>query len=402
MGSSLEPTTCYNLSLLPEAERRAAIRKLVHPTEGANMNLMRVCIGTPDFTGDPWYSYNDMIGDDRDPDLKLFSIERDKAYILPVLKMALEENPDLKFFASPWSPPGWMTTTGNMIGGSLKPEYYAAYADYFVKFIQAYEKEGIPIHAVTIQNEPGVDRSKESDPKWHYPSCAWTGEQERGFIANHLGPLFEKKSIDAEIWCYDHNYNTKPMIGDAGIGYPRTILNDPKAAQYVDKVAFHGYEGSPKGMKIFHDEFPDTPVLFTEGSMFGLRGAEKIIDLFNHGASSYNAWVTIIDENKGPNNGPFEASRTCVTLDTRSGKLTYHFDYYMYAQFMRFIQPGAQRIHLESSNDDLPAVAFKNTDGSIVTVIVNPKNESVQIAIPTKNQFTKMQLPPTSVTTFRI
>jgi O-glycosyl hydrolase len=399
LGSSLEPTTCYNLSLLPEEDRRKVIRNLVHPTRGIGMNLMRVCIGTPDFTGDEWYTYHDEL----DPDLNSFSIDRDKAYILPILKIALEENPDLKFYASPWSPPGWMTTTNNMIGGTLKPEYYDAYARYFVKFIRAYESEGIPIHAITIQNEPGVDRSKEEDPKWFYPSCRWNGEQERDFIVNHLGPQLEKEDIDTEIWCYDHNYNVGASSegDDPGISYPRTILSDPNAAQYVDKVAFHGYVGSPRGMSTFHKEFPNTPVLFTEGSVFGTKGARKIIDLFQNSASSYNAWVTIIDENKGPNNGPFEASKTCITLDTKSLEVEYHFDYYMYGQFMHFIQSGARRIQCKSDIKNIYSVAFKNPDGTTVFIAVNTTPQDVTFSIDTNGQHAKVELEGNSITTLR-
>ena len=177
MGSSLEPATCWNLSRLAAAEREQLMAQLVSPKTGIGMNLMRLCIGTPDFTGDPWYSYADLPPGETDPELKQFSIERDRRYILPAIKLARQKNPDLLFFASPWSPPGWMKSTGTMIGGHLLPQHYAAYAEYFVRFIRAYEAEGIPIYAVTIQNEPGVDRAKEKNPKWHYPSCRWTGEQ---------------------------------------------------------------------------------------------------------------------------------------------------------------------------------------------------------------------------------
>ena len=161
LGSSLEPATCSNLWRMSAADRERTIERLVSPTTGIGMNLMRICIGTPDFTGDPWYSYNDLPPGETDPELKRFSIEKDRAYILPVLKLARQKNPDLLFFASPWSPPGWMKSTGTMIGGELLPQWYPAYAEYFVKFIHAYEAEGIPIYAVTIQNEPGVDRAKE-------------------------------------------------------------------------------------------------------------------------------------------------------------------------------------------------------------------------------------------------
>src|SRR5262249_21384969 len=156
-----EHSTCSNLFRLTLSEREQAIEDLVSPSTGIGMNLMRVCIGTSDFAGEDWYSYDDLLPGQNDPELSHFSIDPDRAYILPVLKVAKQKNPDLLFFASPWSPPGWMKTTGNMIGGELLPKWYATYARYLVRFIEAYEAEGIPIHGITVQNEPGVDRSKE-------------------------------------------------------------------------------------------------------------------------------------------------------------------------------------------------------------------------------------------------
>jgi len=374
LGSSFEHTTCYNLSRLPEIDRRETIRRLVTTSSGIGMNLMRICIGTPDFTGDAWYSYDDPPGGAPDPQLNHFSIDKDRAYILPVLKMALEENPALLFYASPWSPPGWMKTTGTMIGGQLKREHYGVYAEYFVRFIQSYAQEGIPIHAVTVQNEPGVDRSKETDAKWHYPSCRWSGEDERDFIRDHLGPAFARAGLQTQIWTYDHNFNVKPTLygDDPGIEYPATVLRDADAARFVDGVAFHGYAGSADGMSEFAKRFPGVPLYFTEGSTFGARGALKIVDYFRNGASSYNAWVTMIDDKGGPNNGPFEASKTSITLDSGRMETQYHFDYYMYGQFMKFIQRGAVRLGTASEAGAREAVAFRNPDGTIVVIAVNP------------------------------
>jgi glucosylceramidase len=355
---------------MSESDRERALERLVSPTAGIGMNLMRVCIGTPDFTGDAWYSYDDRPPGETDPDLKHFSIERDRAYILPVLKQARRQNPDLLFFASPWSPPGWMKSTGTMVGGRLLPRWYPAYADYFVKFTRAYEAEGIPIYAVTVQNEPGVDRAKERDPKWHYPSCHWTAEQERDFIRDHLGPALRRAGLRTKIWCYDHNYNRKPHGDNPGIAYPRTILSDPQAAQFVGGVAFHGYAGQPDGMTVFHREFPRGPVHFTEGSVFGLRGGVELIEKLRNWASSYNAWVTILDDHGQPNNGPFEASRTIITLNPATRKPIEHFDFFLYGHFMKFIQRGAVRVDSEGPRR-LPHVAFRNPDGALVLIVVN-------------------------------
>jgi glucosylceramidase len=397
LGSSLEHTTCYNLSRLPDPVKRETIRNLVHPSTGIGMNLMRICIGTPDFTGEPWYSYCDT----PDPDLTDFSIENDLDYVIPVLNIALEENPELRFYASPWSPPGWMTTTGDMIGGRLKREYYSAYARYFVRFVEAYHDEGIPIYAITVQNEPGVDRSKETDPKWKYPSCRWRAEEERDFIRDHLGPALAEAGLETRIWTYDHNFNLKPTVDgdDPGIDYPTVVLRDSAAARFVDGVAFHGYAGTPRGMATFADRFPGMPIYFTEGSTFGTRGALKIIDYFNHGASSYNAWVTMIDERGGPNNGPFEASRTCITLDSTGPTVQYHFDYYMYGHFMKFIQRGAKRLGTSSQSGARSAAAFRNPDGSIVAMVVNPAKRKQPIRVETTSSGAAFSLEPDAIAT---
>ena len=400
LGSSLEPATCANLSRMSPADRERTIARLVSPAAGIGMNLMRICIGTPDFTGDPWYSYDDVPPGDTDPELRRFSIGKDRAYILPVLKQALAANPDLLFFGSPWSPPGWMKSTGTLIGGYVLQQWYPAYAEYFVKFVRAYEAEGIPIHAVTIQNEPGVDRSFEKDPKWHYPSCRWTAAQELEFIRDHLGPAFRRHGLRTRIWTYDHNYNVEPRVGDAGLAYPRTILRDPAATRFVSGVAFHGYVGAPSGMSVFHQEFPDVPLYFTEGSVFGLRGGSTLIEKLRNFASSYNAWVTILDERGKPNNGPFEASRTIITLDSATLKPIENFDYFLYGQFMKFIQRGAVRVASSGSGKALAHVAFRNPDGSVALVVVNAGREPQAMALRMGTRAAPAELPGASVATF--
>ncbi len=398
-GSSLEPTTCYNIARLSPDAQDEVIRRLVDPDQGIGMNLMRICIGTPDFTGDPWYSYDDMPEGQTDMKLEHFSIQKDHRYILPIIKKARAANPDLLFFASPWSPPGWMTSTGDMIGGRLLPEYYGVYARYFVRFVKAYEAEGIPIYAVTIQNEPGVDRSR-SRPKWRYPSCRWTGEQERDFIKNHLGPAFRRAGLKTKIWSYDHNFNVRRAPGDPGIDYPTTVLKDPKAAAYVDGVAFHGYEGKPTGMSVFHKRFPDGPIHFSEGSVFGVLGSRLLVNYLRNWACSYNAWVMMIDEKRGPNNGPFVASKTCILLDSKTRKVTYRNDYYLYGQFMKFVRRGAVRIAAGGAGDDGSAVAFQNPDGSIVLIVANATSRPKVLRIAWNGQAFPATVPKYAVATY--
>jgi O-glycosyl hydrolase len=400
LGSSLEPATCSNLWRMSPSNREHTVERLVSPTSGIGMNLMRICIGTPDFTGDPWYSYDDLAAGETDPELKRFSIERDLAYIVPVLKLAQQKNPNLLFFASPWSPPGWMKSNGTLIGGELLPRWYSVYAEYFVKFIRAYEAEGIPIYAVTIQNEPGVDRSRERNPRWHYPSCRWTGVQERDFIRDHLGPALRKAGLKAKIWCYDHNYNVKSTGDDPGLDYPRTILRDARAAALIDGVAFHGYEGRPSGMTVFHEEFPNVPIHFTEGSVFGIKGAVDLIERLRNWATSYSAWVLMLDDHGKPNNGPFDAKFATLALNTKTQKAEYLLDYYVYGQFMKFIQRGAVRVDSGESSHGLATVAFVNPDGHTVLVVANTDGQEKLLSLCYAGRTAPARLDGKSVATF--
>lgn len=403
MGGSLEGSTCSNLWRMSPADREQVLAQLVDPRRGIGMNLMRVCIGTSDFTGDPWYSYCDLPPGQSDPELKTFSIEKDRAYLLPVIKSARRLNPRLLFFASPWSPPGWMKSSGNMTGGHLLPQWYPAYAQYFIKFIRAYEAEGIPIYAITVQNEPGVDRGLEKDPKWHYPSCRWTGAQERDFIRDHLGPALRRAGLNTRIWCYDHNYNLEAKADSPGLDYPRTILRDPAAAHFVDGVGFHGYEGKASGMTQFHDEFPKAPIHFTEGSVFSIYGARDLIDRFRNWACSYNAWVLMLDTAGKPNNGPFPATHAAIALDTNTLKASYLLEYYVYGHFMKFVPKGSIRMGSESLGLDpeVTQVAFRTPDGDRVLITSNPSEVAHSIDIVWNGSHCSIPLPAKSVATWR-
>lgn len=407
MGSSFEHTTCFNLFKLGPEKMAETIGKLVDPQKGIGMNLMRVCIGTPDFTGEPWYSYDDMPEGRKDPGLEHFSIEKDRAYVLPMLKKALEINPDLLFFASPWSPPGWMKSTGDMIGGHLLPEFYGVYAEYFAKFIQAYAAEGIPIHAVTVQNEPGVNTRDYPMNEW-YPSCQWAvledpdtfapvvheamGLRERDFIRDHLGPVFGRSGIAAKIWCYDHNLNN--------LWYPRNILKDREAARYVDGTAFHAYSGTPGQMGEFSREFPDKSVYFTEGAAGGTGGAMKIMSYFRNGSRTYNSWVVMIDYDGQPNNGPFKTKSTCVQPAKDGAGVDYHFEYYSYGQFMKFVKRDAVRIDSSEGDRFFGNVAFRNPDGEMVLVAVNRDRQPVRFAVRCGKDSFSAEMGPRSVATY--
>jgi glucosylceramidase len=401
MGASLEGTTCYNLSALSPRDRHEALVSLLDPKRGIGMNLMRLCIGTSDFTGDPWYSYDDLPPGQTDPTLAHFSIGKDRAYILPVIQEARRVNPKVVFFASPWSPPAWMKSGGDLTGGRLLPEWRAAYAEYFARFIEAYAKEGVPIHAVTVQNEPGVDRAQRKDPRWHYPSCGWSGADERDFIRDFLGPALRRHNLKTRIWTYDHNYNERPVDECEGLNHPRTVLKDARAAVYVDGVAFHGYDGRPSGMSVFHREFPQVPIHFTEGSVFGVSGAVDLVERFRNWACSYNAWVIVLDNHGKPNNGPFAATRAILALDAERKTISREFEYDMSGQFMKFIEPGAVRVASTQGDAKFDNVAMVNPDGSAVLVLVNAEKYPAPAGVRWRDKAVVLNLPAASITTVK-
>ncbi len=385
LGSSLEHATAYNIRLLPEDQQREVIERIVDPDTGIGMNLMRICIGTSDFTGDPWYTYNDVPEGETDPDLSEFSIGNDRDYLLPIIKMAREANPELLFFASPWSPPAWMKRRHTLLGSRINRDHFDPYARYLLKFIRAYESEGIPIYAITVQNEPNF-------PNPNYPTCLWRPEDQRLFIRDHLGPLFAREDEDALIWCWDHNWNY--------LDFPRAILGDPEAAQYVDGTAFHLYEGEVEAQTALKEEFPDKHVYFTEGSTFGTRGAIRIIDILRNWARSYNAWVTVLDQDQKPNNGPHTASPTCIVLHKDDGmRLEYRYDYYMYGQFMKFIERGAVRIASEGGNRRFQHVAFRNPDGRMVLVAANLNRDALEVAVVCEGNTAVVAIPSRATAT---
>ena len=385
LGASLDHSTCYNLNLLPPGPREQALGSLVHPETGIGMSLMRLCIGTPDFTASPWYTYDDMPVGEEDPKLERFSIQKDRAYVLPIIQLARRLNPALKFFASPWSPPGWMKTRDRICGGSIDPVHFGHYAEYLARFVEAYRVEGIEIDALTVQNEP------EYAPDT-YPTCRWTAAQQRDFIRDHLGPLFRSRGIATRIWCYDHNFNHP--------GFPETILRDPGAAQYVDGTAFHLYEGKPAAMGKLQRRFPAKAVYFTEGSTYGAAGAAQIMDYFLNGSRTYNAWVTLMDQQMQPNPGPHACDPTCIVLNRDTLTLDYRFDYYLYGQFTKFIRPGAVRVYASGPSKAPAHVAFQNPNGSLVLVAANPADAARSFAVGWDGQVFTASLDPKTVATF--
>ena len=237
-GAALTDAACYVLSQIPQAQRDELMHELFAPSEMA-LNVCRTCIGSSAYSRTA-YSFNERPAPD--PELKKFSIDHDKAYILPTLLEARKVNPELFLFSSPWSPPGWMKSNGSMLGGAMRKHSFGPYARYFLKFLEAYKAEGVGIDAVTVQNEVDTDQDG------NMPACLWGQEYETEFVENHLGPVLRKAGVSTKIWVIDHNYN----LWGRAIGE----LSLPGVRQYVDGIAWHGYLGEPSAMTRVHDAFP--------------------------------------------------------------------------------------------------------------------------------------------------
>jgi O-glycosyl hydrolase len=289
--------------------------------------------------------------------------------------------------ASPWSPPGWMKTSGSMLGGSLKPEYYQRAAQYYRMAIQAYQAQGIPIYAFTLQNEPGVSTT--------YPSCTFTWEQQRDFVKVVAGE-FAAHGIDARILILDHNF-------DMAMTYAANILRDPGAYDATDGVAFHDYIGEPSTMSELHDAFPHKEIFFTERSVWGTAGMDRIAQYFRNWATTYNAWVSMLNSDKGPNNGPFEAGPT-LAIQSASEPESYWLtpEYYLTGQLTRFIQVGARRIASDyGSPATVTTVAFLNPDDTIVTVLINQTATSQHVRLNVEGNQIVGMVPAASVATWK-
>ena len=359
-GGCFSDAACYVIDKLKVPAREEFLHELFHPSQ-MGLSVNRTCIGAADSAA-KLYSYDDG---EADPDLKRFSIEHDREYILPILRQVRKMNPDVFYFSSPWSPPGWMKWNKSMLGGSMNRQYLAAYAQYFLKFLQAYEAEGVTIQAITTQNE--VD----TDQKGLMPACTWPQECETDFITDHIGPLFEKTNTATKIWILDHNY----------VYWGRVIsqLDNPDFRAYVNAVAFHGYVGEPGMMSKVHAAHSDAELHFTEGSTDyndphylddWAKWGQIYTDVLNNWCRSAVAWNVATDEHGKPNIGPYPAGGI-VIINPGTQEVIRSGQYWTLAHFSRSIQRGAQRIESQSIAEKLAHVAVENPDGQKVLILTN-------------------------------
>lgn len=346
-----------------DARSRSEILKELFATDGNNIGIsyLRVSIGASDLSNRV-FSYNDLPDGETDPEMTKFTLDAEKVDLIPVLKEILAINPAIKIMGSPWSAPTWMKTNNNSKGGSLKPEYFDAYAKYFVKYIQGMKREGINIDAITVQNEPLHPGNN--------PSMYMTAEDQALFIRRSLGPAFSTSNINTKIIVYDHNADRPD--------YPLTILNDPEVAKYVDGSAFHLYGGSIDTLSKVHDAFPGKNLYFTE-QWVGAPGnlakdlAWHVRTLIIGGTRNWCRNVLEWNLAADPKNDPHTiggCDQCLGTITINGNQVTRNPAYYILAHAAKFVRPGSVRIGSDSSLS-LPNVAFKTPEGKKVLIVQN-------------------------------
>lgn len=377
VGGALTDASAETFAKLPAAKQQEFLDAYFDPGKGIGYRLARTNIHSCDFSSGS-YTYVK----EGDKELDSFSVDHDRQYRIPFIKRAIAATGGrLTLFASPWSPPAFMKTNNDMLhGGKLRPEFYQSWANYYTKFIKAYAREGIPVWGISIQNEPMATQTWES--------CIYTADEERDFLKNYLGPTMKREGLaDKKIIAWDHNRD---------LVYQRasTMLTDAEAAQYVWGIGYHWYEPWSGGeqmfdnVKLVHEMFPNTNLLFTEGTVDSFKPLEiaswrlgeaygrSMINDFNSGAVGWTDWNVLLDENGGPNHvGNFCFAP--VHADTKTGELFYTNSYYYIGHFSKFIRPGARRIASAPSRSVLLSTAFINPDGEVSVVVMNKSDQAV-------------------------
>ena len=398
-GVAITGSSCYELSLM-SPEQRESLLKSIYTKDGIGLSVGRLSVGASDYSAE-LYSYDDVEGD---VELKHFSIERDKSYIIPMIKEILKIKPDLFLYAAPWSPPGWMKTGGSLCGGYMREEFIECYADYLIRFLQEYEACGIHISAITPQNEP------ETQQHGTMPACIWHPDIEARFISVLRRKLTEQ-DMNTEIWMYDYNFdNTERVIW--------SLDTHKDLAKDCNGIGFHYYRGAIEETDVLRQRYPHLKRHFTEGGprlydhydndwcKWGIMMSKVL----NHGFSSFTGWNLMLDEHGGPNIGPYFCGGL-VTQNSVTGELSYSGQYKVFGHIARFMEPGAEVLETEVNKNvsglfgypksALPVhtAAFRNPDGKLVYILVNQDSTKRQIQFFEGGTWWYVELLPNSLST---
>jgi len=394
LGGAFTEAAAVTLRKLSPANQKAVMKAYFDCNSGHGYTLCRTHMNSCDFAlGN--YACDETPGD---TELKHFSIERDQKALLPMIKaaMAMSARP-IKLFLSPWSPPAWMKTSGAMNnGGKLKPECREAWARYYVRFIDEYQKQGVPIWGLTVQNEPAATQT--------WDSCVYSAEDERDFVRDHLGPALHRANLaEVKLMIWDHNRNL--LVHRAAPAY-----SDPEASKYIWGTAYHWYgEDSFENLSLHHDSWPDKHLLFTEGCQeggphlgdwtMGERYGRSMINDFNRWAVGWVDWNLLLDETGGPNHVNNFCSAP-ILADTKTDKVLFQSSYYYIGHFARFVHPGAKRILCATSSEKLEATGFINADGTVAVVVMNRTDEAFRFSLDTPKGTAISAAPAHSIATY--
>lgn len=399
IGGAITDASAEVFAKLSKEKQQELLNAYYDKEKGIGYSLLRTTIHSSDFSSGS-YTYIE----EGDSDLKTFNIDHDRKYRIPMIKEAIKTaGGKLLLYVSPWSPPAFMKSTGNMLkGGTLLPEYSQAWANYYAKFIKAYEKEGMPIWGLTVQNEPMATQTWES--------CIYTAEAERDFLKNFLGPTLKKEGLgDKKIVVWDHNRDLMNQRANV-------IFSDPEASKYAWGMGFHWYETWAGGAPMFenvqkvNEAYPTKNLLFTEGCVEkfdakkyqfwanGERYGTNMIHDFNNGTVGWTDWNILLDQNGGPNHvGNFCFAP--IHADTKTGELIYTPSYYYIGHFSKFIRPDAKRVSTAVSRSSLISTSFLNKDGKMVTIVMNQGEKNVTYNLIIANEKTVIEIPAHGIQT---
>ena len=397
-GASLTDSSAWVVwNKLSASQQTMLMQELFSPSNGIGVSFLRQPMGASDFSASGNYSYDDVPSGQTDPDLTKFSVAHDAAYIIPLVQQALSINRDLKIVALPWSPPAWMKTNRTMNGGKMNPAYFPGLARYFVDFVHAYQQQGIPIYALSVQNEPLYSTAG-------YPSEHLAATDESTFIANYLGPALKSAGLgNVKIFAYEHNWSHP--------AYPEAVLGSP-ASQYVAGSSFHCYEGDANAQSTVKAAFPTKDIWFTECSGITstsfsgdlVWNAENLlIGATRNWARSVSLWNLALDQNSGPKNGTCSNCRGIVTIDdsVSPANITFNVEYYILGHLGKFVRPGAHRIESNTFGaGSIEDVAFRNPDGSIVLLVLNSASGAGEFTVSFKSQSFDYTLAGGALATF--